>query len=385
VMKICMVSPFPNTLGKTIGGVEAVTGALVPALASLPQVREINVLCFQQEAGFSRYQLSDKVAVWYFKGQKHLNLPTRGLLDLLQAWKFIRQYPHTVVHGQGISFMGDIATTISPFSVVSAHGIVHVEAQKALGRSIPDRIRINLTTKMVRRVLGTAKVVISTSDYDGRSLKEYINGKSISISNPVQPLFFTKTWEETREPYLLFAGVMHPRKNIEGIIRSFSKTLVKFPLSKLYIAGPQPDKEYAQKIINIISSMKIGHAVNLMGLIDNEVLAETLKKCAGVVMFSWEETSPTIIAQAMASSKPVIASNVGGISEMVQKGMNGYLVTAGAEDELASCMKELLDSRKLRRRMGDYAREIAWRHFDAKSVALKTFQAYQMVKKDKRI
>lgn len=377
-MKICMISPFPLELNRTIGGVEAVAAALVPALSSLAEVSEINVICFQLQRKSFSLQLTDKARVWYFEGQKRLDLPTRAVVDLLHAREFIRINPADVIHGQGIAFMGDIATMLSRHSVVSVHGIVHKEAKMKLSTGVADRARVALTTRMVQRVLKKAKVVISTSEYDRRELGALVRGQQVSIFNPVQPTFFQKTWQEASTPYFLLAGLMHPRKNIEGVLRAFKKTLERSPEAKLYICGPRVDDTYVDKIMRLISDLGIGHAINLLGLLDEADLAKVLRESAALILFSWEETSPTIIAQAMASCKPVIASTVGGIAELVQNGRSGYQISPGDEDGLADRMVELIQSQDLRRAMGECANKIAWKRFDARMVARETYQAYRL-------
>lgn len=376
-MKVCIISPFSHEPDLTAGGVEAVTAALVPALASLPEITEVNVVCFGPAYQVGRRQLTENAAVWFLRGQKHFKLPTRAAFDLLQAWNFVRRHRPTVIHGQGIDFMGDLATGLTPASIVSAHGLVHVEAGARSGSSVRDRARVGLTTQMVVRVLERARVVISTSDYDSTALRGYVRGEQIAIPNPVSSLFLADEWQEASGHVLLFAGVMQPRKNVQGLLRAFSKVARVFPEAKLLLAGPRPDKAYCQSVELLVSELGLRSRVEMLGFLSNAALASVVRNSAGVVLFSWEETSPTIIAQAMSSAKPVVASSVGGIPEMVHDGETGFLVSPGDEDNMARRLKELLGSRHLRREMGLRSNAIARHRFDARSVAVQTLTAYR--------
>ena len=74
------------------------------------------------------------------------------------------------------------------------------------------------------------------------------------------------------------------------------------------------------------------------------------------------------ILEAMASGLPVVATEVGGNSEVVISGETGLLVPAGSPDELARAMKALIKSSTLRREMGQAGRRRVEAEFDLKKV-----------------
>lgn len=84
-----------------------------------------------------------------------------------------------------------------------------------------------------------------------------------------------------------------------------------------------------------------------------------------------------VIAQAMAVGKPVVASNVGGIPEMIQDGYTGFLVKSGDEEALGIRLVELMQSPDLCYRMGQNAREVAACRFAPAIIAKKTIEAYR--------
>ena len=101
----------------------------------------------------------------------------------------------------------------------------------------------------------------------------------------------------------------------------------------------------------------------MVGLVDNDTLCEEIAAARAVVMFSREETAPTIIAQAMAAGKPVVASRVGGIPEMVSDGVSGFLVEPEDEDALAERMQRLLEDQDLCLGMGLRGHDLALERF----------------------
>jgi glycosyltransferase involved in cell wall biosynthesis len=77
-----------------------------------------------------------------------------------------------------------------------------------------------------------------------------------------------------------------------------------------------------------------------------------------MVLPSFAEGIPVVLMEAMALRRPVIATYVGGVPELVQPGESGWLVPAGAVEELAGAMREALEASPERlARMGDHGRE----------------------------
>ena len=86
-----------------------------------------------------------------------------------------------------------------------------------------------------------------------------------------------------------------------------------------------------------------------------------------------------VIAQAMAAGKPVIATRVGGVPDMVSDGVTGLLCDPGNSEQLAECLLRLLRNRSLCLQMGEQARPLAVNRYRADSVARSTMEAYLQI------
>ena len=93
--------------------------------------------------------------------------------------------------------------------------------------------------------------------------------------------------------------------------------------------------------------------------------------------FPGRKTAPTIIAQAMAAGKPVVATRVGGVPEMINDGESGFVVESEDETALAERMLTLLNDQDLCLRMGARGHELALCRFNPEAVARQTVQAYR--------
>ena len=91
---------------------------------------------------------------------------------------------------------------------------------------------------------------------------------------------------------------------------------------------------------------------------------------------SVHEGLPMSILEAMAHGLPVIAPNVGGISEIIDDGIDGFLVNDRSPAAFAEQILKLQDV-KLRRRMGEAAREKIHRSFSAQSMAAQYYKLYR--------
>ncbi len=377
-MKIVMIGAYPLQAGVINGGIESVTSTLVPALAARDDVESITVLRFHHgEALTDHRREGPKVDVYYLRGQNRWRTITGSVFDVRKARKIIARLEPDVVHGQEIGCFGDIATRCSPRAVVTVHGLPHVEVRLSARTSLRDRLRIKPMETMVRRVLERAKVVISISQYDAKQLFGLIHGTQVSIANPTGEQFFALAPSGPSEPRLLFAGVLTPRKDALGLLNAFAEVQSSLPAARLVVVGPQPNEDYARTVRQRVAALGLEESVDFVGFVDNDRLRQEISAARGIVLFSREETAPTIIAQAMAAGKPVVATRVGGIPEMVGDGETGFLVESGDESTLASRMLTLLEDQELCLRMGRRAHEAARDRFAPDAVAERTVEAYR--------
>lgn len=377
-LRILMIGPYPLEEGKIVGGVEAVTNTLAHSLSGHPEVEKVGVLSFRRGQNEVQHRpVNPKLEVWFVPAQDRLNVLTQQILERWRAQKLVETFRPTVTHGQGIGGSGEIAAALNPASVATVHGLQAAETLLE-GQSLSKKIRSFLVAHRTKRVLKKAKVIISISQYDAHTLKPFIAGQQISIFNPINPEFFIPFSPPTPQPKLLFAGTHVQRKNLAGILRAFSYVLRNHPQATLTCVGPQLEPAYMKTLSNLVQELGLGQAVSFLGLVNNQQLQEQVKSCQALVMFSDEETAPTIIAQAMAMGKPVVSSNVGGIAEMVQEGETGFLVPAQDELALTRQLNTLLSRPELAGQMGYKAHLVARQKFEPQAVTQQTISAYRL-------
>src|SRR5574337_13803 len=374
-----MIGAYPLEPGMVHGGIESVTSVLVPALAAQDDIDNVAVLRFHHGDASTDYRRAGpKVEVYYVRGQDRLRAITGSFLDVRKARKLVAEFKPDIVHGQDIGWNADIAVKCSPNSVITAHGLPHVEIRLSARMKFRDKLRVKPIDALLRRVLRRAKVVISISKYDTQELGRLIQGTPVSIANPIGLEFFALAPSRPSEPRLLFAGVLLPRKNVVGLLNAFAQVRQAVTEARLIVVGPHPDPDYAQTVQGRVTTLALGDSVDILGFVDNDRLLHEIASARAVVLFSREETAPTIIAQAMAAGKPVVASRVGGVPEIINDGESGFVVESEDETALAERMLTLLNDPDLCLRMGARGHELALCRFNPDAVARQTVEAYRI-------
>jgi len=119
-----------------------------------------------------------------------------------------------------------------------------------------------------------------------------------------------------------------------------------------------------------IEDWKKEGAVDVAGFQDD--MAKCIQDCAVVCLPSYREGLPKSLLEAASCGRPIVTTDVPGCGEIVQDGVNGYLVPSKDPDLLAEALSRLLTDRKLREVMGLKGREFVERGFSAEIVAIKT-------------
>jgi glycosyltransferase involved in cell wall biosynthesis len=192
---------------------------------------------------------------------------------------------------------------------------------------------------LTRLILKNASAFLPVSEALGNQITQYwIQIPFLKIPNVVNTRFFyPPTMEPANRFRFIHISSLIDQKNPEGIIRSFIELINLGHPAELVLVGPLRPR--LNKIISICGLPP--DKIYCTGEIPYDQVGIELRKSNAMVMFSNYENMPCVLLEALCSGIPVIATNVGGIPEVIQED-NGILISAGDENELLEAMKEMI-------------------------------------------
>lgn len=161
-------------------------------------------------------------------------------------------------------------------------------------------------------------------------------------------------WRRAR-PYILCAcRLLLRHKAIDVLIRAFGSIQADFPDIDLLIAGGGEDRA---RIEQLIGEAELNGRIEMLGVKSREQMAALHK---GALMFAMPsrpgECLPVVYLEALAAGTPVVATDTGGVRELIRSGVNGLLVAEEDAEGLAEAMRRLLGDAEARRAMGERGR-----------------------------
>ena len=160
-------------------------------------------------------------------------------------------------------------------------------------------------------------------------------------------------FEDVRREHAIFTlgfiGYLGKHKGLDVLLRALSLVPDSGEL-RLLVAG---DGEERENLEALCQDLRLDRVVTFRGRVDNRNIRAIYEQIDVLIVPSvWPENSPVTIAEAMASGIPVIASDIGGIGELVGKGVTGLLAPSRDPRALAESIERLRKDPGLRRQMG---------------------------------
>ena len=178
-------------------------------------------------------------------------------------------------------------------------------------------------------------------------------------------------------PNMIFAcRQLFPRKGIRFLLEAGAQLKPRFPDLKIVLAG---DGFERPELTQLASDLGIGADVTFLGWVPNAELPPYYRSAAVSVIPSLEEGFGIPAAEAMGCEVAVVASDAGGLPEVVDNGVTGLVVPRGDSSALADAIGSLLADPERRRKMGQAGRERALRLFDWDRSAEQFEQLYREV------
>ena len=195
-----------------------------------------------------------------------------------------------------------------------------------------------ITQNLLKKIFSEAKGFVSVSRYLAEGVRKIV-GKEVDaiIPNVVDTTLFFHKDEKYSKFTFTHVSNMVPLKNVKGILDAFKEVSQKNSELQLILIGNRND-EYVNYAANL---GLLNSAVFFRGEISYREVAEEMQRSHCFILNSVMENSPCVIGEALCCGLPVIATNVGGIPELLND-TNSMLVSASDTMALSKAMEDVI-------------------------------------------
>lgn len=225
----------------------------------------------------------------------------------------------------------------------------------------------------LRRFAGNVDTVLACSDFYASCardsgifprVKTLHNGIGLPAFSPIPS-----------RQNVLFVGRLSEEKGAPVLVEAAGILSEAYPGMRVDIVG---GGRQMRRIKKTIRKLKLKNAVRLLGYKTSSEIAGLYRESSLVAVPSMSpDNLPTVCIEAMAAGRPIIASRIGGLPELVEHGKTGFLVPPNDPKALAESIGRLLSDPQLMRDMGKAGREKAEREFAADTYIENTLEEYE--------
>jgi glycosyltransferase involved in cell wall biosynthesis len=281
-------------------------------------------------------------------GMEYLPLQVDGALR-----RVIADFAPDLVHAHCLIPSGQLAARQSPPYVLTAHGS---DAYDWAWRRAGLR-------QAAAEGIGHAAAVVAVSEFIRRNVHAIVprearviyNGADEAVFHPQDRGAARRGLDISPERFVIaFAGRPARPKGALDLVEAAARL---DPRPLVLVAGPSPDDADL-----IGASTRNDVDVRVCGMLSHDELARALAAADVFALPSYNEGLPLAVCEAMLSGRPVVATPVGGIPEIVRDGVHGYLVPPGNVPLLAERLRAIADDPSQAALMGDRSYAFARDH-----------------------
>ncbi|MDA4127891.1 MAG: glycosyltransferase family 4 protein [Thaumarchaeota archaeon] len=285
-----------------------------------------------------------------------------------------------IIHVQGLKSISSVISgflasrTIRGACVCTAHGFT-----PPYWYSSPSK------RYLMRHALRHYDALISVSDFVRHRFSKFVgerpsrqytvyNGVDIDFFNPaIDPTPLRRRLGLTNKKVVLYVGRLAPRKGVQHLLDAFALAVKTFPELALVICGRG---EMEGGLRSQTQKLELTQRVVFPGLVPQEDLPLYYALSDVVAVPSTYEPMGIVPLEAMSAGRPVVASNTGGIPEVVEDTRTGLLVPPGDAPALAEALCSLCADEDLARKLGERGRAAVVGKYTWERIAVATLQAY---------
>jgi glycosyltransferase involved in cell wall biosynthesis len=255
--------------------------------------------------------------------------------------------------------------------------------REAKQRGIPY-VLLNHFSNERFRIVGFREQALSAAGVggvSGKNIPKYLRSTYKNLSDGIDTDFFNRDAVKQlpfkdKAPIIMLPSRVVPGKGHRDLLNAARLLKRKGVYFRIVFAGRISDREFTLGLQKFIRESALSDTVNFVGEVTQEELRGWYAASSAVVLPSRNEGLGRVLLEAQAMELPVIAYDVGGVSEAVLDGISGYLVKTGSINRLAARISELVRDGQKRESMGKAGRAFIERNFSHTVLAKKHEEWY---------
>lgn len=378
-----MISNIPENLDHITGGVESVTVNLLHGFCNLND--DLIVISFRKEVKQNYVkEFAPNIRIYYYPYRLiKSNKIYFYLFGSSIVYKKVKLWKPDIIHLQGNSSSLLLLLKLKNNNVViTPHA--DLKGEYANLQSLKNKINHKLVIYIEHFIMKKFNNIIFISEYlknifYNQKIVDKINSQTV-IYNPVNPIFYlVKENEYVNRLNILYIGGITKRKGLIDLINSLVELKAKGIIYHLNIVGDFANNGYKDLIITAIKEKQLDSQITFFGWISQKDIVELMNYNGIFVLPSYQESLPMAIIESMSSGKLIIATGVGGITEIVKHEVTGFIYNKGDIKQLSSILEKLYLDPSLYLSISKNAKAYANDNFSPQMISQKTKYYYSTI------
>ena len=314
---------------------------------------------------------------------------------VLAVRRKLREIRPDIVHAQGTERWCAISAALAPYSkVLTIHGNLRL-----INRLTPMEPRAYWKLQEILETFSIPRFdgVICITRYTEQNIADLAR-KTWVVPNAVNSAFFKLGDEnKTRKassgqalssapvdllgtrlsppevPKVLVIANIQPRKNQNAFIDALASLATALPFQLRFFGTATKNSDYDDSFFERVKKHEWCH---YGGMLAPRELREEYRNASLLVLSSIEDNCPMSVLEAMASGVPIVASNVGGVPDLIQDGRNGLLIDPASADSMRSAVARILRDPEFAAKLACQARKDAEEKYHPRVIARKHLEIY---------
>lgn len=293
-------------------------------------------------------------------------------------WRRIRTYDAVHVHGlfntvsslsAHVGIARGVPAIIRPFGTLSRYTFSRRSALKRLYFALVDRPAL----RRAAAIHFTTEAERDEADRLSIGLEE----RSAVVPPPWRGEYATPDFEEkATRPTVLYISRLHPKKNVQGLLRAWTQVVAQRPDAQLWVAG-EGEEEYVRRLHHTVATRGLGESVSFLQFVSGDEKKRLFRKAWCFALPSHQENFGVAVLEAVAMGLPVVISGEVQLRTFVEKNNLGRVVDRTSPTAIAEGICTYINDAAARKRIAGRGPESVRETFSVEGVGEQMRATYE--------